>query len=381
MKGTRELRRRFPGLPPIRVASGTHSGRTFNALNKMLSDLRDAGRIDYLRMVADKAIAPLVLLDHVRGKPYLELPPPNNVLPLAQQVTSWQATRQGDVSDEQRANDRWAWKRLLSRVSPAATLESVVELIRDERKKCKVSGQYAAFNHIRAAVLAFLRDTQTVRSRVYLDVLDVKVLPKHAKREGQPLTPREALELASALSEPSREAWVTMCLTGMDPGELWGHWELEDGHLHIHGTKRRGRKRLVPRIGMLRYPISGLTPKIFAAALKKVSIGRVQPRDGRRTYAKWLALAGVAPIHQDAYMGHGPKTMTELYQRGNEKPYLDADAARVREWLIAELACCGLDPVVSEMLSGAASGSEHPGVVLEPTPRAAATLIAVERDA
>ena len=60
--------------------------------------------------------------------------------------------------------------------------------------------------------------------------------------------------------------------------------------------------------------------------------------------ALWLGFAGLARVHQDAYMGHGPKTMTELYQSGNERPYLAADAVRARTWILAALQASAPEP-------------------------------------
>jgi len=353
-KGTLELRRRFPGLPAIRVSSGTHSLRIFNRLDKMLCDLYEAGRLDYLRLLVDGAVTPLALLDRVRGKEYEKLPPPDEPTPapkvqlLEEQVTAWQTDRVGEVSDDQRKNDRWAWKHLLVHKLEDQTVESVPARVRAERKRCKAVGHFTAFNRIKAAALAFLRDCGYKRTKVYLDVLDIAVLPTAPKRAGMPLTPKEALAVAAALPEESRRAWWTMCTTGMGPGELWGWWELEGGHIRIHGTKRQGRDRLLPLLTIPCRPMDGLTAAMLRDQLEAVTEGRVQPYDARRTYAKWLAMAKVISIHQDAYLGHGPKTMTELYQRGNERSYLDADADRLREWLRGELSVAQADAMSTE---------------------------------
>jgi len=369
-KGIPELRRRFPGVPPIRVSSGTHSVRAFNRLDKMLSDLYDTGRLDYLRLLVDGAVTPLALLDRVRGKEYEKLPPPDEptsapkVQLLEEQVTAWQTERVGEVSDDQRKNDRWAWKHLLVHKLEDETVESVPARVRAERKRCREAKQFTAFNRIKAAALAFLRDCGYKRTKVYLDVLDIAVLPTAPKRAGMPLTPKEALAVAAALPEQSRRAWWTMCTTGMGPGELWGWWELEGGHIHIHGTKRHGRDRLVPLLSIPCRPMDGLTASMLRDQIEAATKGRVQPYDARRTYAKWLAMAKVISIHQDAYLGHGPKTMTELYQRGNERSYIEADAHRLREWLRVELGVAQAGEVSTEALEVVTAESRSPQPVI-----------------
>ncbi len=48
--------------------------------------------------------------------------------------------------------------------------------------------------------------------------------------------------------------------------------------------------------------------------LKRSGLG-VKPYDARRSFANWLEQAGIWETHQQAYMGHGPRTITDLYRR------------------------------------------------------------------
>lgn len=186
-----------------------------------------------------------------------------------------------------------------------------------------------SFNYARAVALAYLRDHGGQRTDLYAATLAIRVLPTARKRQGHPCTPAEAWTLACDLGPVWGRVWLAQCLTGMGGSELWGEWAPEDGGLAIRGTKRAGRHRLVPLVYLLERPPLSLSRGImlFRKALKAASRGTVQPYDGRRSYLKWLALAGIVPIHQDAYAGHGPKSMTALYQQGNVGPYLAADAA------------------------------------------------------
>ena len=64
-----------------------------------------------------------------------------------------------------------------------------------------------------------------------------------------------------------------------------------------------------------------------------------EPRDLRRSYARLLADAGIPEYRQAAYMGHAARTMTLHYQVGGIEPFLQEDAARIRE-LMAQPNLC-----------------------------------------
>jgi integrase len=85
------------------------------------------------------------------------------------------------------------------------------------------------------------------------------------------------------------------------------------GHLRITGKKRRARDRLVPFIlTEINAPLLG--PAGFLSALRRARLG-VSAYGARRSFARWMEEAGILETHQQAYLGHGPRTITDLYRR------------------------------------------------------------------
>ena len=75
---------------------------------------------------------------------------------------------------------------------------------------------------------------------------------------------------------------------------------------------------------------------------------RGTPYDARRSYARWLDDVGLAGYVQDALMGHGPKSMRELYKWGEIRKLL----GEVREAMLRYL---GEVPQITR--SGAGAGA------------------------
>jgi hypothetical protein len=167
---------------------------------------------------------------------------------------------------------------------------------------------------------------------LYLAVKDIRPLPTEQREKGTPHTPAALLELREKMGELGPMLW-TMAVTGMGNKEYWhdGFDVLED-RIEIHGKKRGGRERVVPRWSE---PVVQPTAseKVFRAALKEASGGSVLIYDLRRSFARWCEEAGVIGTNTDAYLGHGPRTMTQLYTYGQLPGQLEADAAKLSEYL------------------------------------------------
>jgi hypothetical protein len=328
MNGTLTLRRTIAGVR-IWVASGTHNRKVWRRLNDLLTQLGEHGQLGILRDVATRKVAPLSLLDQLRGRDIGTLPK-RSLVPLEMAATAFVETFQ--ASARHRIDVRNVLLRL-ARSKPGATVDDLPELMRIERTRCIREGIPATFNHARNYGRAFLKATTGRRSIAYQDVADLQPLRVEKKIDPHPCTPKEALAAALKLPELLRYIWVTLCLTGEMPDELWqrrAYIEPETRHVFIEGTKRPGRKRLVPYLSriLLEPPVSY---KTFRVQLKEKT--GLLPYDARRTYARWLEEAGVLPAHQAMYMGHGATRMTDAYKRGNVKPYLDEDAAKLLRYL------------------------------------------------
>ncbi len=326
--GYPRLRYTVPGWGDLNVSAGTPRRRMVRRLRNMVRGLIEEGRYDYLDLLRQRELRPLDLMGRLDGQPIHALPPAGAFRPVAETVAPWVAALA--ATDRHKVNCAFHFKRLLA-LDGNARPADLAALLARLRTADEARGAFRSFNYARAVALAYLRDHGGQRTDAYTRALAVHVLPTTRKRQGHPCTPDEAWGLACVLRAVWGRVWLAQCLTGMGNEELWGEWGAEDGGYHIRGTKRAGRDRLVPALYAIERPPLGLEAgvRLYRKALRAASGGKVQPYDARRTYAKWLALAGVDRVHQDACMGHGPATMTELYQRGNVAPYLAGIGAQL----------------------------------------------------
>ena len=117
----------------------------------------------------------------------------------------------------------------------------------------------------------------------------------------------------------------------MRPDEYFGQkFEVLENGVRIDGTKTPSSKRLVPNLGTITTPTTLYTP--FQKAMKKYTDG-LQPYDCRHSYSRWLEQAGIEASRVSSYMGHGPKSQTEHYQRHVVEPHLEGDSKKLLKLL------------------------------------------------
>jgi integrase len=184
-------------------------------------------------------------------------------------------------------------------------------------------------------VQAFLRDTLTVAHPLYAQVKAIRTLPKKERQRGRPHTVAMLRQVRARLAElygpeVGLMAW-TMAAYGMGNKEYWhdGFDVLAD-RVTIYGAKRRGRTRDVFRWTEVGRPVMG--EKLFREALRAASDGQVDVYDLRRSFARWTEEAGIIETHRAAYMGHGARTMTQLYAWGELPGQLAADAVLMNRY-------------------------------------------------
>lgn len=233
---------------------------------------------------------------------------------------------------------------------PTTPLADLPKLLR----KLKLSMPSArSFNLDLQYASAFLRDTVGRRHELYLDVRDIDVRTANPTTERNPLTPSEVVTLAAAFDrvwkakQGGRGAEVfAMALTGMGPTEYWGQWTVYAHHVHIQGTKRKDRNRMIPKLFPCAIydgetiPRPAITLSSFARALNIVRVAtgiEVAPYDLRRTFGNWLEQAGILRSRRQQYMGHAIADVTERYERHEVTPFLLDDGATVRAWIAASI--------------------------------------------
>jgi len=240
-----------------------------------------------------------------------------------------------DLSEKTKREYRYAFTALERGKRRALVGDLPALLVRYARRARPVM-----FQRVKAACQAFVRDTVPTgrQSALWRDVAAVRG-PRGQRREVQGgLTPDAARLVAEHLGQLG-PIWWTLCCTGMGPREFWvTPWHVLGDRLVIEGTKRAGRRRVVPLIVTPVRPFS--TPTALGKALRAIrpelGLPRLTTYTARRTFAHWLELARIEDSRCDAYMGHAPQQMRSLYREHEVASYVAADAAALRQVIGAE---------------------------------------------
>ena len=330
-KGTYVLKGTFAGVR-VERASGTHDPRRLEDLHAMCRTLADAGRLDVLEDLRDGRVRLLGVWRHYRGGDWSRIPTAEHAKPLQETFEAWRETVPGE---RHRSDLALALKQLLAHVRPSATVADLVPAVSSFRVRCARLGVGRQFNKVRDAASAFVKATLTRKHPLYQAIRAIDGLPVTRRFPKHPQTPGEARVIAETLGCPAGSVWWILCCTGMGPKEFWTDgWAIEDGHLHVHGQKRAGRDRLVPLI--VEVEQTNLTRAAFELRLKRSGLG-VTPYDARRSFANWMDQAGILEVNQQAYLGHGPKTITDLYRWHDVVRFLDEDAEKLVGFLVGSL--------------------------------------------
>ena len=328
-KGTFVLKGTFAGVR-VERASGTDDPTVLRRLREMCRTLADGGRIDVLEAIRDGHVRPLEVWRHYRAGDWSHLPTVAHVKPL---VASWAAWLPTVPGPRHRRDLDVAGRQLGGLARAGATIAELPDLVARFREHCAARGIGRQFNKVRDAVSAFLKRTVTRRHALYLAIRAIDPLPVTKHHPKRPQGPAAARTIAEVLGGESGRIWWILCCTGMGPDEFFeGKWAIEDDVLHVRGTKRSGRDRLVPLLVEVEAP--ALTVWGFRSALKRSGLG-VHPYDARRSFANWMEQAGLWETHQLAYLGHGARTITDLYRQHEiVAEHLDHDAETLTAFIV-----------------------------------------------
>ncbi len=323
-KGTLILKGRFAGVK-LERASGTHDPKRLADLKAMCRALAEAGRLDVLEHVARGRMRPLEVWRTYRSGNWSRLPTPAHAWQFAERFEHW---RLGRAPHYQR--DARSGARKLSAIGGSFTLGELGDVLLRYRAQCETQTKGAMFNRVKGMVLGFLRDVLTRQNVLYQECAAVPRLPESRKRVGDPQRPDQAITIRALLAGPVGNAWWAMCCTGMGPDEFFGgKWRLEDGRLHVLGTKRAARDRYVPLVEAIER--SPLTQDQFQRALQRSGLG-VRPYDARRTFAHWCDLAGIPEIRRELYLGHSVwANLRTLYGAHESERFVEEDATRLKK--------------------------------------------------
>lgn len=335
-RGSYILDRRFRHIGRIRRSSGTTHLPTFRRINEMLTTLHGMGRLDLLRAVRDGHLAPLQVWDAYRVGALERLPSADTLADLTIALEDFVEHVTAGV--RHRASLKSSVKHLSGAAKKGAAIADLPDVLRALRES--LAAHPRAFNLARSAAQAFARERFGRRSTLWLEVSNVNVLEELGRQRGRPVEPKELEKLCGALApDVAAMAW-TMATTGMGPAEYWerlgGWWKDEGSHIRVHGTKREGRDRSVPRVRPPARPVCWEGK--FRDLLAEASRGEIQPYDLRRTFAHWMELARIPRTRRRLYMGHGKRDVTDLYEFHEVQAFLADDGAALRNWLAEQLA-------------------------------------------
>jgi integrase len=357
----------FAGVGRIAISSGTDHRPTFARIIAMLTGLSKIGRLDVLAGIRDGAHAPLVVL-HLYERGQLDkLPSAETAAGLVPALKKFAETHECGASYR---SDLGTSIRHIERV-PGSKTASVADLPKVVRTlKDRMRDRPVAFNRLRAHMLAFASESQGKHSPLWIDVTRIN---RFRKAEGlrvkkllrRPLTVAE-LDLVCAVyvdhpvysgkrgggrtlrrtihaADLAAMTW-TLATTGMRPQEYWeregASWDDVVGYVRVDGTKTAAAKRVTFRMSVPCSPFCGeqFFRQRFAEATEQALRVGLDAYSLRRTFAKLCEDAGVVASRKDAYMGHGPKTVSDLYLQTNVLPFVAEDAAKVSQWIRAEQA-------------------------------------------
>lgn len=326
-RGTFMLDRRFAGVGRIHRASGTNDARTLRAINAMLTRLFELGRIDTLRAMRSGDLHPLTAYNLYRKGDLKELPDLQTVRALE---ADWEAWQRATPSKHTRRARAYAWGKLAEVLPGSPTLADLPEALRTLR--LDLQEHPPAFNRVRAAALAFVRDTVGRSHQLYASCTDVLALrERRQKRTAPPIA--KAIRIREALPEPAAAMWWSMYLTGMGPDEYDSGWEVVGAQVQIPGTKRDARRRMIPLFGPLTR--RGMGWKQYREALAALPAElAVQRYDARRGFLHLLEEARITRIRRKMYAGHALGDVTGGYERAELEAFVEADRQAVQAKLV-----------------------------------------------
>lgn len=348
-RGSLIIDRSFRGVGRIARASGTTDRGVYRLYNGMLDSLAAAGRIDILKSIKARTVSFAEVWDVVR--PQADRPVELNRLPSPETARRLWRTVKGE---EQGALERFVAAhecgelhrkamrrdaRALRKVASAeATVGDLPALMKAARTKCVREGTARTFNMIRTTVQAFLRETVGPYHPLYGAVSTTKVMHE-TRAPGTPMTPDELTAYLDRVraeipdgAEYAAALW-SMAITGMRPAEYWGEWHMQADRVRVRGAKQRGQRvvfRDVPLVAPIQPPTRGQSA--VAEQLRRYGLTEHTPYDCRRTFARAMEEAGIPRARRKAYLGHGVRDVTDLYERHQVEAYLVDDGAKLRAY-------------------------------------------------
>jgi len=275
-----------------------------------------------LRMIADGTLSVRDAVEAFESGDMDGLPNPEEILPLDCAIERWIAGNDFAPTTECEYRKALGY---VTRGQQRVSVGQIPQYLRQYREKCKREDKGPSFRIARSASMSLITFTFDRYHRLWRDCAKLSLL-----REIQKVKPHLSIEKVNEVGEAlgnNAYIWYSMVYTGMLPSEYWGIWKVESDRIEIFGTKRVGRQRPVPLVYVPQAP--QLTVGGFTNALKRTKLG-ITPKNGRDAFTQLALTAGIPRERVDMYLGHGPKSILDVYAMHEITPHLEPDAALLR---------------------------------------------------
>ena len=364
---------RWQGLPRLKLSTGTTSRKRAQALERTLYALKDAGRFDVLRLLAEgKLRIADVHEDYVRDPAALEhrlaVAASPALGPLLDEWFVW-LDAPGSLSPKTRRpyapktiqRYRVSWTRLLAllpRGRESLLSDLTKGFLADFRAKRRHEGASGAtINRDLCALSAFLTWCEQERA--------VRVVRPAAARERESagrerwLDASELAQLGAALPRPWWPLFATLAYTGLRVGEAqglcWSDVRLSEQVISVHDGRHRLKTAASTRALPIPLPLARvlaehrtrypggpadpvfphplgsyqLAQRVFRRACSQAGLHDVRIHDLRHTFGVHCAQAGIPIVRIQRLLGHSTPAMTFRYMNHAPENYFVEDAARV----------------------------------------------------
>ncbi len=370
---------RWRGVPRMKLSTGTSRKSRAGAMERTLHGLRDAGRLDVLRLLAEGKLALADVHEDYQRDPTLLQQRVAKVAspvlgPLVDEWLTWLESPAALSSKTRRPFSprtayryRESWQRLF-RVLPRgreATLADITKgFIAEFREARRREGKKGStINRDLCALSAFRRWCAEERNLT----VPALTLPREREPAGRErwLSAEELRDLECVTPQEWWPLFATLAFTGLRIGEAQGlrveDVRLAERRITVHDGTRRlktgGSVRDVPipeplaRLlaeHMTRYPAGPndlvfgapftdyrAARRVFSRAWRHAELPSVTLHDLRHTFAVHAAQSGVPIPRIQKLLGHSTVAMAMRYMKHAPEAYFAEDAARVAASLTA----------------------------------------------
>lgn len=328
-KGTLRIDRNFKGIGRLQKSTGVVDKQTYELISNMLTELYRTGRHSIIREIIDGSVSLGEVFGYWTEGKLEHVPSASTLKPISEVIPSF--IDKHEIADSTKRRYHQLLIALLAQTAGRPIVSDLPRLLSHFRDHSKQQGFYRNFNQTRSLLQSFLNHTLGRHHTLWEQVSHIKPLKIKEQKQAIQLSVVEAIGLIQSLPKAHADMVRTMLFTGMGFSELIGDWEVLSDRVLIHGTKQKGRDRMVPLIDPdLVKPTRGT--KAFRIALKKVN-PEISPYSFRRSYAHWMEECEIHRIRRRQYLGHGASDITARYERVQIDQFLREDAQRLRDYI------------------------------------------------